>query len=923
LASLDPLIDHQLETGGTLVVPTGARASAIELARGRNERERGRRAWRTPDVIAYRAWLEREAYRAADAGQPIPRPLRAAEEWLLWREATAAAAETEGVEASDRLAEGLRRAARTLHDWDIAPAALRGSARAESRLLATALAAFDARARGLHAVGTHRLAAALRGWRPSRAVTFAGFTERSAARKALMRGWSEAGEHCREHEPPSAEAGVVRGVCAADAGEELELAAQWCRLRLTEDSGARLLVVVPALAERRLQALQVFRRILAPRDLLAGDAETSALVTLEGGTPLADEPIVGHALGTLEFLIGRAEAEAVSIWLRAAFWSEPAAVERAALDAALRERLGVDVAPHALLAALSGLAGPLRAPAERLARVLEAALGALKAPVPVGSSGELEFDPAAASRVAAPLAEWARRFERTLHAIGWPGARAPSARERQGAAQLREVLEDLAAIGARMGSLAAGEALRTLRALAERRMLRLPPSDAAVTLCGALVDPIVRYDGVWIAGLHSEAWPPRAELDPFIPIAALRRAGVPAANPASRLAQARAIMLRCGLAAAQLVASWPVHGEEGEYLPSPLLAEWGVRVESARSAQIPEPADSLARTIRASRRIETFEAGRGEPWPERRPLPFGSRAIEFQSRCAFRAYAELRLACVPLAAPRPGVGPLDRGRLLHKALELAWRTLGSSRALETATRDGTLGQLIESCVQRAGDETFPVPGDAAARAAQRRERRRAERLLGELAETERQRPPFRVVATELRRRIEIEGASLEVRIDRIDELGDGACALLDYKTGRRTAPVDWLAERIGNPQLLVYALAAESPPVALAMIQLSPRRITYRGMAERPDRLPKIGAPLDAAHWHEQLARWRAVVGRLAHDFLDGGAAVDPLGDACAACHLHGFCRIAEVAPAVAAAAGGAAVESAAPGDAVAGGAGD
>jgi probable DNA repair protein len=467
------------------------------------------------------------------------------------------------------------------------------------------------------------------------------------------------------------------------------------------------------------------------------------------------------------------------------------------------------------------------------------------------------------------------------------------------------VLEDLAAIGARMGPRTAGDALRTLRALLERRVLRLPPSDSAVTLCGALADPIVRYDGIWITGLHAEAWPPPAQLDPFIPAPALRRARVPAANPAARLAQAREVLRRCRLAARHLVASWPAHGDEGEHLPSPLLAEWGV----TRSATIDVPLDSLVRSIRASRRVEAFEDGRGEPWPARRTLPSGSRAIEYQSRCAFRAYAELRLASAPLKTPRPGVGPLDRGRLLHKALELAWRTLGSSHALEAASRDGTLAQLIESCVQRAGDETLPAPADAAARAAQRRERRRAARLLGELAELERQRPPFRVLATEARRRIEIEGAALEVRIDRIDELDDGALALFDYKTGH-TGAVDWLAARVGNPQLLVYTLAADGPPAALAMIRLASRRIAYRGMADRRDRLPKISAPLDAAHWREQLGRWRELVGRFAQDFLEGNAEVDPLGGACTVCHLHAFCRIAEVSPAAAVAEDGCAAES-------------
>jgi RecB family exonuclease len=132
-----------------------------------------------------------------------------------------------------------------------------------------------------------------------------------------------------------------------------------------------------------------------------------------------------------------------------------------------------------------------------------------------------------------------------------------------------------------------------------------------------------------------------------------------------------------------------------------------------------------------------------------------------------------------------------------------------------------------------------------------------------------------------------------VRIDRLDELDDGSCAVFDYKTGRAVS-VDWLAERIGNPQLLVYSLAAGARVTALAMVHLTPRHIAYRGMADRRDRLPRIDAPAEPALWPRQIERWEQAVGRLAREFLRGAAAADPLGDACATCHLHGFCRIAE-----------------------------
>lgn|GEM_PF-375628 len=902
------LIEDAIEAGATLVVPSGPRAAACLRAHARSQLESGRSAWRTPDVIAWRAWLEREAHHAADAGLVTARPLRAAEEWLLWREAAASAARAEGFDAPEGLADSLRSAARVLTDWEIPPAALRHSTRAESRVFLRALETFEARARDLRAAGSHELARLLKRSRLGRPVAFAGFTHMTAARRALMQAWSSAGGRCRElvmsDDPAKREDGCgeprsVRLLRAADPMDELAIAAEWCRDRLQSNPAARLLVIAPGLAgsrpEDRTEALRVFRKQIAPQAALLASAEDTPFLALEDGFPLDAEPLIRHALATLGFLIGGAEMPELSAWLRAAFWNTPSAIERARLDAALRESLGVEATPARLIDALRGARGALQDAAERLRAMLCGALDAF-------GCGTLPHD---AERIgeSASLGEWARRFERALGAFEWPGARPLSAREELAAARFAEALDDLAAIGSQTGACDARAALQWLNALVRRRTLSFAPDDAPVTLASALDDPIVRYDGIWLAGLHAEAWPPAAGPDPFIPIAAQREAGVPAADASQWLLYAREVLQRCRRAAAdEWIVSWPARTAERDHSPSPLLAEIAGPFEllapdagSQRAhAGSPRAHASLDRLIRASRRIETYEDTRGEPWPAPSPLPSGTRAIEYQSLCPFRAYAELRLMCVPLDVPQPGIGAFGRGRLLHRALELLWGRLGGSDGLDAASRAGTLGELIEECVMRAAIEILPVPYEASARAAQRRERRRAVQLLAELAELERQRAPFRVLSTEVRRRIVLGGAVLDVRIDRIDELADRSCAVFDYKTGH-PAPVDWLEERVANPQLMVYAFAAEAPVSALAMIQLTPRRVGYRGMADRRDRLPKVAAAADASQWPQQMARWGERLARLAGGFLEGAAAVDPLRDACETCHLHGLCRIMEI----------------------------
>ncbi|MGH8148546.1 MAG: PD-(D/E)XK nuclease family protein, partial [Steroidobacteraceae bacterium] len=184
-------------------------------------------------------------------------------------------------------------------------------------------------------------------------------------------------------------------------------------------------------------------------------------------------------------------------------------------------------------------------------------------------------------------------------------------------------------------------------------------------------------------------------------------------------------------------------------------------------------------------------------------------------------------------------------------------------------------------------------------ATRRRELRRAARVLGDLAALEGQRAPFRVRALEEPRRLTLGGAALDVRIDRIDELDDGTLAVLDYKTGKPAA-LDWLADRLSEPQLLIYLLAAGGAVSTLAQVELAAGGPDYRGLADRADRLAGVAALSGDAQaaedaWREQTGRWRSQLEQLVRDFLSGAAAVDPAPLACRSCHLHTFCRVSEL----------------------------
>jgi ATP-dependent helicase/nuclease subunit B len=164
---------------------------------------------------------------------------------------------------------------------------------------------------------------------------------------------------------------------------------------------------------------------------------------------------------------------------------------------------------------------------------------------------------------------------------------------------------------------------------------------------------------------------------------------------------------------------------------------------------------------------------------------------------------------------------------------------------------------------------------------------------------ERSRDPFRVEDTEFEKTLSLPGAQMKVRIDRLDVLGSGGRAILDYKSGRRTT-ADWYGERPSHPQLLAYLAAIGQNVVAMATVNVTAREVRFDGIASSSQLLPKVkgveGPEADHSGdaWELRTRQWRACVERLASAFLAGRAALDPKPGACDFCHAVSVCRISD-----------------------------
>jgi len=342
LTKNDVQIESALRAGGTVVVPNRQRAVAVTLAYSRAQLAAGSRTWATPDVLPLSAWLARVV--DADRARLLAglRRLGPDEEWLLWRDSARAAAEGGQWLQAASLGESLRESMQLRRDWGLDTRAASGP---EEGFQARAWAAFDAASRSLSAVSADDWSLLLAQVPPHAApLLFAGFEDPGSALRARIASlggqWLPAagaaaatGLPGAHGAPPGADAVLV----LADRASELIDAALWCRSRLERDPAARLLVIVPQLAQCRALATRCFARVLHGAALLDA-TEDAPLFALEGGLPLPEYPLVQAALGLWSLLAGEQDFQSLSALMRTPYLGLAPQAGCLQLELQLRER---------------------------------------------------------------------------------------------------------------------------------------------------------------------------------------------------------------------------------------------------------------------------------------------------------------------------------------------------------------------------------------------------------------------------------------------------------------------------------------------------------------------------------------------------------------------------------------------------------
>lgn len=851
-------IFRALQNGATVL--TAGRRLARVLAREFHELEaaRGHTVWNRPDALPLDAFLDRTWAQWlgnwADGSTPIL--LDALQEQMLWEQIIRESPEGSSLLQIPETARQTMETSRLIAEYRVP---VNGSFEASQDWAAFASwwREFQRRCRSNGWLERARLSDFLRERigagevpRPV-AVYVAGFDEMTPQQAEFL----EAVGPWRVVETPDYEAAPERRKLL-DSSAEIRSAGAWARGLLEFDPRTQIgIIVAPDLTRLRPKVERILGEVLDPgREW----RERERAFHLSIGPSLAEYAAVRAALLMLEFALGKLPLPRAGMLLRSPFLggAEKEWGARAQLDAKLRKNGLWDVSMSRLLEA-AGSCPQL----QRLLRRVEKQLRKLRE----------EQQPR----------EWSRAIMDLLDAFGWPGDRTLSSHEFQTMEAWNGVLSSFATLDLTAPPMNLAQVADWLYRQAANTRFQVEDEGAPVQVMGMLEAAGLRFDHLWIMGLHDEALPAAASPNPFLPTSLQRQYALPHASPDRELEFANKLMERLLASAPDVVLSYPETEGDRALAPSPLVAE---------GTWLRDDEPHTNEWIAQMRSSAIFEEIADEAGPQlaQSDSTGGASLFKDMAACPFRSFAKHRLGARPLEEADLGLSYRDRGTTVHKALEFIWRELGSRASLME------LGATeLEAFIDRGADAAVAKLGPGIGRDL---EKRRLQKLLSEWLEIEKSRSDFSIGGIEAERVVSVAGLQIQVRADRVDVLPDGREIILDYKTGQLKAR-GWEGERPDEPQLPLYCATSDHPVAGAAFAMIRTGELRFRGLTASDVGLPALTKmPIDPAlPFERQMLEWRLVLEHLAEDFRAGQAEVDPKPGACDNCGLRALCRIREL----------------------------
>lgn len=707
-------------------------------------------------------------------------------------------------------------------------------------------------------------------WAAGEKVVLVGFDNLSAIHRKLLNAAFGAGVEALDDSPVSC--GAVRVECF-DKEDEIVACASWAFDRLLEDPEARIGIIDPNLGSTRNKIEKQMTRQFECHYFNPTTSRYVVPFNFSAGTPLGLCPIVYDALELLSLPYEDWEMGRLKNILNSPFWggrSESRSFERLNVERVLVNLERHSIKGKSLFGILSSdkLAISEEGDVILLARYLGSFAGK-------NLSYEVKFP-----------SEWSAIFILELTGLCWGGLREQDSVEFQQASQLYASLEEFCALDNVGVTFTRVQALTHLRQVLVGTPFQAKTIDSPIQIMGSLEGSGLLFDHVWILGMNQNSWPPAAEPNPLLPVVMQVEYDMPRCDPARELALAKSLTERfkaCGRR--EVVFSSCLHDSDGnEMLVSRIISDIP---KCSSGGEVGNSVDQQISTFRkfalTNFQLTEVDDTYGMPLPAENAKG-GSVVLKDQAGCPFDSYVNHRLGARPDRTPVSGIPPTFRGNLIHDVLGSLWGAWGGSAVPKSLSEDARDEQIMSAindvCAKKVG-----LRPDVLTPRFLGIEKKRVFNHIRRLINLELERPEFKVLSVEEAYSCKIGSLTLNLRLDRKDQIASGEVLVVDFKTGKSSEPSNWIGPRAEDPQLPLYAITDSSAPKGILFANCNTKKISLAGLGDSlvaHSGIEDITNPSGKARWATNLPRswpemideWKFNLGNIADEYSNGFAKV-------------------------------------------------
>lgn len=656
---------------------------------------------------------------------------------------------------------------------------------------------------------------------------------------------------------------------------ELTSAARWSQQLIADNPQARIAIVIQNLAQNRMLVERIFTTVFSPQSVARNEPELHQAFNISAGIALSQASVIKVAM-----LISRAISQPLKReeWLElllspfiAASGNDLAArcsIINALYDAGEAE---YRLAEIVRLLSWRNNSTAMSADASEFIYRLEQ----LNQRVNSNQAG-------AGKRRQKKVSQWLPLIRDCLDDLGWPDTRTLNSDEYQQVGHFNAHCEDFSQFDTIAGELSLEQAASLFRRhcqsqIYHRETVARPAGEQHVQVLGQLEASGQTFDHLWLCGMSDREWPAAPQAHPLIPVHLQVQYSMPASSVEHEFNYAKNLGRSYLNSAPAIVLSYPQRLDDIETQLSPLMRELieSMGLSGDINAACPESETRHEDVQCESDIFEYFHDSAGCPLPvsgdePASALPGGAGMLKDHNQNPLRAYFKWRLGVRPLGEIMVGVSPLERGNILHSALESIWQALGGQAALQDCSI-AQVRSLVQDAVESACQTVLRQRFKPVSPALITLEQERINHLLEHWLLLESQRPEFVINSIEKEISFKLGDQKLVLRIDRIDRLADGRQLLIDYKSGV-TSTRGWYDATITEPQLPLYAMAesaandaGEIDQYAIAFASLKASQPGFEGMADEASAAMDINGfkPVaklrncDFADWSELFAYWQ------------------------------------------------------------------